>query len=79
MTHDPVADAIARGDATARVLIAHRDALIYHMSALILITGAKGLHACAAGAAEAVVIAHGRRPADQTGKAKDAEIRGETR
>jgi hypothetical protein len=64
MSHDAVQAAIERGDATARVLIAHRDAVIYHMAAILLITGSEGLRACAAGAAEAVLIAASRRHAD---------------
>jgi hypothetical protein len=55
---DPVAEAIERGGATGRVLVAHRDALIHHLAAVYIITGAEGLRACAAGAAEAVIIAH---------------------
>lgn len=54
---DAVAEAIARGDATGRVLIAHRDAVIFHLSAILLIAGPDGLRACAAGAAEAVIAA----------------------
>lgn len=52
---DPIHDAIQRGDATARVLITHRDAVIYHLAAILLISGEQGLRACAAGAAEAVI------------------------
>lgn len=55
---DAIQAAIERGDATARVLIAHRDAVIYHLAALLLIAGADGLRACAAGAAEAVIAAN---------------------
>lgn len=58
---DPVTEAIAHGDATARLLISHRDAVIYHLAAVYLITGPAGLRACAAGAAEAVIIAQERR------------------
>lgn len=58
---DPVAAAIARGDATARVLIAHRDAVIHHLSAILLIAGPRGMEACAYGAAGAVLIAHQRQ------------------
>lgn len=58
--HDPIAEAIARGEATARILIEHRDQIIHHLAAVYLITGAEGLRACAAGAAEAVIIAHER-------------------
>lgn len=61
MTSDPVQDAIARGEATARLLVAHRDALIHHMAALLLICGVDGLRACAMGAAEAVIVAQARR------------------
>lgn len=57
---DNIEAAIARGGATAALLISHRDGLIEHMAALILITGVEGLRACAAGAAEAVIIAHQR-------------------
>lgn len=55
---DPVQAAIERGDATARVLISHRDAIIRHLAAVLLITGPEGLRACAAGAAEAVIVAN---------------------
>lgn len=58
MTHDPIQDAIDRGNATASLVIAHRDALIHHLAALLLITGVEGLKACAAGAVEATLIAH---------------------
>ncbi len=61
VTHDPVRDAIARGDAVAEVLILHRDAVIEHLAAVLLIGGVDGVRACAAGAAEAVVLAHERR------------------
>lgn len=61
MIADPIQEAIARGDATARLLTAHRDALIHHMAAVVLITGPEGLRACVGGAAEAVIIAFDRR------------------
>lgn len=60
MSHDPVQAAIERGDATARVLIGYRDALFRPMAALLLITGADGLRACAAGVVEAVIEAQRR-------------------
>jgi|GEM_PF-3057760 hypothetical protein len=60
-TPDPVAAAIERGGATARLLVAHRDALIHHLAAILLIAGPNGMVACAYGAAEAVRIAHERR------------------
>lgn len=56
-----IQEAIERGDAASRVLISHRDAVIYHLSAILLIAGADGVRACAAGAAEAVVIAAERQ------------------
>jgi hypothetical protein len=68
MTPDPVQAAIDRGDATARLLISHRDSIIYHLAAVFLITGPEGLRACAAGAAEAVIIAHGLMLTDADGE-----------
>ena len=58
MTHDPVQAAIERGGVTAGMVISHRDALIHHFAALLLITGVDGLRACAAGAVEATIAAH---------------------
>lgn len=57
---DPIAAAIARGSRTAELLISHRDAVIEHAAAILLITGEEGLRACLAGAAEAVIFAHRR-------------------
>jgi hypothetical protein len=54
--------AIERGDASARLLIAHRNALMHHLGEILPIAGAEGVRACAAGAAEAVIAEHeGRR------------------
>lgn len=60
MSEADIQAAIARGDATARLLIQHRDALFQPMAALLLITGQDGLRACVAGVAEAVIAAHQR-------------------
>ena len=58
---DPVAAAIARGDAMAERLVGFRDALFEPMAGLLLIGGEDGLRAAAAGVAEAVIAAHHRR------------------
>lgn len=58
---DPIAEAIERGTAVGRVLVTHRDAIIHHLAAVYLIAGPDGLRACAAGAAEAVIIAAQRQ------------------
>lgn len=59
---DAIDAAIARGDKTAALLNAHRDALIYHMTALRMVVGSdEGLRACTLGATEAVVIAAERQ------------------
>lgn len=63
--HDPVEAAIERGGATARLLIANRDALFTPMGAILLIAGADGLRACAAGVVEACIIAQARRSAGE--------------
>lgn len=55
--HPAIQAAIDRGSATAAIVIKHRDGLIEHMAALVLITGREGLRACVAGAVEAVVAA----------------------
>lgn len=55
--HDPVQAAIDRGSATAAMVIKHRDALIEHMAALVMVTGRDGLEACVAGAMGAVLAA----------------------
>lgn len=55
--HPAVQAAMERGAASAALVVKHRDALIEHMAALILITGKDGLRACASGACEAVIAA----------------------
>lgn len=55
-----VREAIARGDISLAFVVKHRNALIDHMTALISVTGVEGLRACAAGAAEATIIAFKR-------------------
>lgn len=59
--HDPVEAAIERGDATAKLLIGFRDALFEPMGGILLIAGAAGLRASAAGVVEAVIAAHAKR------------------
>jgi hypothetical protein len=59
--HDPVSEAIARGDATARLLIGFRDRLFEPLAGIMLIAGEDGLRACLAGVAEAVIVAEHRR------------------
>lgn len=63
---DPIPAALARGDATSRVLVAHRDAIIHHLAAILLIGGESGVRACAAGAAEAVIAAHRKQKGGRT-------------
>jgi hypothetical protein len=58
---DAVEAAIARGEATARLLVQYRDALFEPMAALLLIAGPDGLRACAAGVVEAVIAAQQAR------------------
>ncbi|MGA0604893.1 hypothetical protein ACO2Q0_02750 [Phenylobacterium sp. VNQ135] len=50
--------AIERGAVTGATLVAHRDAVIHHLGAVLRITGEDGLRALAAGAAEAAINAH---------------------
>lgn len=57
MIPDPVQAAIERGDATSRLLIGFRDQLFAPMAGLLLICGADGLRAAAAGVVEAVIAA----------------------
>lgn len=60
---DPaVQAAIERGAAVGGVLVAHRDAVIHHFGAILLITGEDGLRALAAGAAEAAINAAKPKP-----------------
>lgn len=62
MTTEAIQAAIERGDATARVLIKHRDQLFEPCEALLLIAGPDGLRTCAAGVVEAVIAASKRPP-----------------
>lgn len=58
MSADPTLAAIERGATAAAVIAAHRNAVIHHLSALMVIGGEAGMRASAAGAVEYVVTAH---------------------
>lgn len=62
MPNPAVQAAIERGVAVSGVLVAHRDAVIHHLGAVLLITGEDGLRALAAGAAEAAINAAKKNP-----------------
>lgn len=57
----PLQDAINRGKEAGERLIHHRDAVIEHAVAILLIAGKDGMRACLAGAGEAAIIALEKR------------------